>query len=106
MKVLIDECMPKRLAGRLSGHEVKTVPQMGWAGIKNGELLALAEKEFEVFLTVDQNLPFQQNLSRFKIAVVIVPCASNDIDQLLPFVPGILTALPKAKPGIALTVSG
>jgi len=54
MKVLLDECMPKRLADRLSGHEVKTVPQMGWAGIKNGELLALAENEFEIFLTVDQ----------------------------------------------------
>ena len=105
MKVLLDECLPKRLADRLSGHEIKTVPQMGWAGVKNGELLALAEKEFEVFLTVDQNLPFQQNLSRFKIAVVIVRCGSNDIDQLGPFVPGILEALRSAKPGQAVTVS-
>ena len=60
MKILLDECIDRRLARELKGHTVKTVPQMGWAGIKNGRLLAAAEKEFDVFVTVDRNLSFQQ----------------------------------------------
>ena len=64
MKILLDECIDRRLAKDIAGHEVKTVPQMGWATIKNGDLLTLAEKGFEVFVTVDRNLSFQQNLSR------------------------------------------
>lgn len=59
MKLLLDECIDRRLAKDLEGHEVKTVPQMGWAGIKNGALLTLAENEFDVFITVDRNLSFQ-----------------------------------------------
>jgi len=62
VNILIDECIDRRLAKQLSGHIVKTVPQMGWAGIKDSELLGLAEIEFDVFITVDRNLPFQQNL--------------------------------------------
>jgi hypothetical protein len=65
VKLLLDECVDRRFAKELQGHFVKTVPQMGWATIKNGELLALAEKEFDVFITVDRNLSFQQNLSKF-----------------------------------------
>lgn len=63
MKLLLDECIDRRLARELTAHEVKTVPQMGWAGTKNGQLLALAEAEFDVFITVDRNLSCQQNLS-------------------------------------------
>lgn len=59
MKILLDECIDRRLAKDIAGHEVKTVPQMGWAATKDGELLALAEKDFEVFVTVDRNLSFQ-----------------------------------------------
>ena len=59
MKILLDECIDRCLARELKGHSVKTVPQMGWATIKNGRLLALAEKNFDVFLTVDRNLSFQ-----------------------------------------------
>jgi Domain of unknown function (DUF5615) len=67
LKLLLDECVDRRFAGELPGHDVKTVPQMGWAGIKNGVLLTLAEAEFDVFITVDRNLSFQQNLPRFNI---------------------------------------
>ena len=74
VKILLDECVDRRLARELAGHEVKAVPQMGWAGIKNGELLTLAEKEFEAFVTVDRNLSFQLNLPRYNIAVIVLRC--------------------------------
>ena len=78
MKILLDECVDRRLARELAGHEVKTVPQMGWAGIKNGELLTLAEKEFDAFVTVDRNLSFQLNLPRYDIAIIVLRCRTND----------------------------
>jgi hypothetical protein len=63
MRILLDECVPRRLARELAGHDVRTVPEMGWSGKRNGELLQLmAGQGFEVFLTVDQNLRYQQNL--------------------------------------------
>lgn len=72
MRILLDECIDRRLAKEIEGHEVVTVPQAGWAGIKNGELLALAQQQFDVLVTVDRNLSFQQNLPQFNIAVVIL----------------------------------
>lgn len=77
MRILLDECIDRRLTKDIVGHEVKTVPQMGWATIKNGELLALAEDEFDVFLTVDRNLSFQQNLPKFNLAVIVLCAPSN-----------------------------
>ena len=77
MKILLSECIDRRLAKEIVGHDVKTVPTMGWAIIENGELLALAEKEFDVFLTVDRNLSFQQNLPRFNLAVIVLRAPSN-----------------------------
>ena len=62
MKILLDECIDRRLAKEIEGHEVVTVPHVGWAGIQNGELLRLAQAQFDVFVTVDRNLPFQQHL--------------------------------------------
>jgi len=72
VRILLDECVDRRLAKEITGHEVVTVPQKGWVGIKNGDLLALAQEQFDVFVTVDQNLSFQQNISQFNIAVVIL----------------------------------
>ena len=69
MRILLDECIDRRLQKDIVEHEVKTVPQMGWATIKNGELLTLAEEEFDVFLTVDRNLAFQRNLPRFNLVL-------------------------------------
>ena len=104
MKILLDECVPRGLRRYLAGHEVLTVPEAGWGGIKNGRLLTLAQDSFDVFLTVDQNIPFQQNLPLFRIAVLVVPARSNDINDILPFVPAILAALPSVEPGQAITV--
>ncbi len=105
MKILIDECIDRRLARDLIDYEVKTVPQMGWAGIKNGKLLAKASSEFDVFLTVDQNLPFQQNLSQFDIAVVVIQSKSNRLVDLKGFIPKILIMLPNLIKGEATVIS-
>ena len=94
MKLLLDECIDRRLAGTLAWHEVKTVPQMGWSGIKNGELLALAEETFDVFITVDRNLSFQQNLHKFNIAVLVLHAPSNRLADLRPLIPKVLSILP------------
>lgn len=99
MNLLLDECIDRRLARELKGHAVKTVPQMGWATIKNGRPLALAAGKFDVFITVDRNLSFQQHLPKYNIAVVVIQSRSNRIDDLKPLVPAILSALPKCKVG-------
>ena len=99
MRVLLDECVDSRLALELTGHDVTTVPEAGWAGTRNGELLALAEQRFDAFLTVDRNLSFQQPLPKFRIAVVVVRAPTNRLRDLLPLVPQVLAALPGAKHG-------
>jgi hypothetical protein len=92
--------MRRLAAGRdLAGHEVRTVPEMGWAAFENGDLLALAERDFDVFLTVDRNLSFQQNVPRFNIAVVILHAATNRLSDLRVFVPKLLETLPMVKRG-------
>lgn len=108
MKILLDECLDRRLARELEGdeREIRTVPQVGWASIKNGKLLALAAEEFDVFLTVDANLPHQQNLSRFNIAVVVLRPRSNKLADLKPLVPALLAALPTVKKGEATIIGG
>jgi hypothetical protein len=97
--VLLDECIDRRLAGDIQGHDVKTAPEAGWAGVQNGDLLARAEHEFEAFITVDRNLPFQQDLSRFSIAVLVLRARSNRVSDLRALVPQLLAALSAAKRG-------
>src|SRR3954469_4850788 len=104
MKILLDECVDRRFAKEPPGHFVKTVPQMGWATIKNGELLVLAEKEFDVFITVDRNLSFQQNLPKFDIAVLVLHATSNRLADLKPLVPEILSTLPTLTKGKAVHI--
>jgi Domain of unknown function (DUF5615) len=101
VELLLDECIDRRLAKDLAGHGVKTVPQMGWAGIKNGALLALAEKEFDAFITVDRNLSFQQSLPKFDIAVLVLHAPSNRLADLRPLAPQILSTLPTLTRGVA-----
>ena len=104
MKVLLDECVDRRFARDLPGHFVRTVPQMGWATIKNGRLLRLAEKEFDVFVTVDRNLSFQQSLPKFDIAVVVLRAKSNRIEALRPLAAPLLVALPGTRAGRVLVI--
>jgi predicted nuclease of predicted toxin-antitoxin system len=105
MKLLLDECIDRRLAREFVGYEVKTVPQMGWAGVKDGQLLALAESEFDVFVTVDRNLSFQQNLPEFDVAVIVLQASSNRLTDLKPLVPKVLSILPTVAKGQAITVT-
>lgn len=99
MRVLLDECLPRRLKRDLEGHEVRTVPEMGWAGIKNGALLRRAAEQFDVFLSSDHNIKFQQNLATVRIGIIVMHATSNDISVLRPLMPAVLEALPSARPG-------
>jgi hypothetical protein len=98
-RVLLDECIDWRLAEHLHPHEVRSVSKIGWAGITSGELLRRAEEAFEVFVTVDRNLSFQQPIVDFGIAVVVLAAKSNRLRDLLPLVPRLLTATDSAAAG-------
>ena len=105
MRILLDECVPRQLLRELREHEVMTAPELGWGGLKNGALLSRAvNTQFDVFLTVDKNLPIQQKLAAYAIAVVVLRCATNDIADLKKLVPELLTKLPKAKKGEATVI--
>ena len=106
MRVLLDECLPRRLKRDLTGHVARTAPEMGWAGKRNGDLLRLAAGEFDAFLTVDRRLPREHELATLRIAVIVLVAHSNRHLDLLPLVPAILDILPRAKPGEAAVVGG
>ena len=107
MRVLLDECVPRRLRHRLPDHDVRTVREMGWDGKRNGELLSLAVAEgFQVFLTADQNLRHQQNWRKIGLAVVILVAQSNDPKSLEPLMPHVLALLPTLQPGQLVEVAG
>ena len=105
MRVLLDECLPARLKRELVGHEARTAPEMGWASKRNGELLALAAEHCDAFLTADRNVSYQQDLSSFDIAVVVLVARSNRFEDLRPLTPQILEILPNAQHGAATLVS-
>ncbi|HKN28232.1 MAG TPA: DUF5615 family PIN-like protein [Roseiarcus sp.] len=105
MKVLLDECVDWRLSRDILGHDVKMARQMGWTTIKNGEVLSLASESFDVFVTVDRNLSFQQNLGSFSIAVVVLQAKSNRLADLKPLAARLLAAIDSALPG-AVTLIG
>jgi hypothetical protein len=104
MKVLLDECIDQRFASEITGHEVKTVPEMGWVNLKNGQLLTLAQADFDVFVTVDRNLPYQQNLPKYNIAVVVLRAKSNRLADLQPLVPELVSTLLTAPIGTATII--
>ncbi len=98
MRILLDECLPRVLGQELSEHHVRTVREMQWSGSKNGKLLALTAQEFDVFLTVDSNMRYQQNMITFAIAVVTLVTVSNRLEHILPLVPHLLEILPTIQP--------
>jgi len=106
MRVLLDECVPRALRRELPGHEVKTVADAGWAGAKNGELLQLAARRFDVLLTVDRSLEYQQNFADLTLAVIVVHTRSNDVAVLRPLMPAVLAAISKTKPGMVTHIHG
>ena len=84
MRLLLDESVPSKLKRALASHYVRTVVEKGWSGLKNGKLLAAAALEFDVVITVDKNMPYQQNLATLPVAVVILDAVSNKLSSLLP----------------------
>jgi hypothetical protein len=101
MRAFLDECVDWRLAREITGHEVITARQMGWTSIKNGELLTLASQQFDVFVTVDRNLSFQQNLAMLNIAIIVLQARRNRLTELKPLIPSLLAAISSAEPGLA-----
>jgi len=104
MRLLIDECLPRALKRRFPEHEFRTVQEMGWSAKKNGVLLALADGKFDVLLTIDQNLEYQQDLANRQIAMLVISALSNQIEDLEPVVPHVLTALRNIRPGRVVRV--
>jgi hypothetical protein len=102
--VLLDECVDARLASPLSGFAVQTVSARGWAGITNGRLLALAQDEFDVLLTVDRNLSFQQHLPKYSIAVVLLSARTNRLADLVELVPQLIEVVRVAPKGTVTRV--
>jgi predicted nuclease of predicted toxin-antitoxin system len=102
VKILLDESVPRLLKRRLSRLDISTVQEMGWAGLRNGELLRRAEEHFDVFVTADQNLLYQQNLSGRTLAILVLP--SNQVPLVARFVPVIETLLTTIQPGTVVDV--
>jgi len=99
MRILIDECLNWRLSRALTGHYGVSVQKMGWSGYKNGDLLTLAEKEFDVFLTGDRNLSLQQGVSQYDIAIVVLHAVSTQLHHTLPLMDKVLKLMPSLKRG-------
>ena len=93
MRIPLDECLPRKLKALLRECECSTAPERGWAGKKNGELLRLAAGQFDVFLTSDRNLSFQQNLPGFSVAVIVLHARANRLESLAPLMPAVLEVL-------------
>ena len=105
MRLLLDECVPRRLKSELPDHDVHTVVEMGWSAKRNGALLRLMLSEkFEGLLTVDQNIEFQQNVRASGIAVAVVIVKKNRLKEIRPLVPAIIDALSRLQPGQVVRV--
>jgi hypothetical protein len=106
LRVLLDECVPRRLKADLREHEVRTVQEEGWASLKNGELLRAAAGRFDVLLTVDRSIPFQQNLRGLEIGVLAMVVTSNRLVDIRPLMSQVRSALPKVRAGEVMRVGG
>ena len=106
MRVLLDENLPVDLAAELVGHDVATVSDLGWQGVKNGELLQRIQGTYEVLVTIDQNLEFQQNISSLDLCVVLAVAPSNRMVHLRPIIPALLQAIETGRSDELLRVVG
>jgi predicted nuclease of predicted toxin-antitoxin system len=99
MRLLLDESLPYRLKTVFPGHQVNTVTEMGWKSLSNGELLARASGLFQVFLTADKKLQYQQNIVKFDIALIVLNARQNRFVDYEPLIPRLLEALTRIHPG-------
>ena len=102
MKILLDESVPRLLKLRLPHLDISTVPEMGWAGVRNGELLRRAEEHFNISITADRNLQYQQNLSGLRLAILVLP--SNQVPTVNQLLPAVETLLATIQPGTIVDV--
>jgi PIN like domain len=106
MRILLDECAPRRLRRELPGHDVRTVQEMGWSGKKNGDLVRLmAGQSFELLLTVDQSIRHQRNLQGSGVAVIVLIAVSNRPADLVPLMPSAVAVLGSIKPGEVVEIT-
>jgi predicted nuclease of predicted toxin-antitoxin system len=107
MRLILDECLPARLRRDLPGHDVQTVPQAGWASIKNGQLLRLIAEsgKFDIFVTMDKNLPHEQSLKELPFAVVVLRAKSNRFEDTHPLMEVLSRRLPEFLPGQVYVLS-
>jgi hypothetical protein len=105
VRVLLDESVPKRLGRLLAPHEVVTVAQRRWRSVSNGELLSRAAAEFDVLVTADRRMEYQQNVPRYRIGVIVLVARRNRLKDYEPLVPQLLEALANVRPGQILHVA-
>lgn len=107
MRLLIDECVDERLRHEFLNHDCQTARFAGFAGLTNGNLLLAAEAAgFDVIITVDQNIPYQQNLQNRRVAIVILRAPTSRLEDLKQTIPAVLTTLADIRPGEVVIVSG
>jgi hypothetical protein len=97
--------LTRKLKRELPGYDVSTVQEMGWASIRNGELIKLMTGKIDVFITGDQNLRYQQNLSSLKFAIIVLIAVNNNYKTLQPLMPLVLAKLPEIKPGEIIEIN-
>lgn len=106
MRIILDECLPRRLVRDLQPYTATTVPRQGWAGRKNGDLLRVIIPEFDVFITLDSNLVHQQHLTGIDLCIITLHAPNSRYETLLPMVPQILAAITESQPGLIIHVGG
>jgi predicted nuclease of predicted toxin-antitoxin system len=105
MKILLDECVTKRLKSYLTAHDVTTVTEKGWSGLKNGQLMVAASSAgFDILLTIDKNLQHQQNISSYPLIIVILNSTSSKLEMLIRFLPAFEQQLPGFTKGNAYLI--
>ena len=102
--MLLDECVPRPLRRHFVGHDVSTIEQAGYKSLKNGALLAAASKDFDVLVTVDKNIQYQQNTGSFPISILVLSARTNNLIDLLPIIPNALEALETIGQGMIVSV--
>ncbi len=106
MRLLLDECVPPQLLRHFAGWDIKSALRIGWSGKKNGELLrSMVAEGFEVLVTSDRNIPFQQNLRRAGISIVVLAGGGNRLRDLIPLIPSAVAALATIKPGEVIEIT-
>ncbi|HBX50686.1 MAG TPA: hypothetical protein DEH02_06395 [Bacteroidales bacterium] len=105
MKILLDECVTKKLKDLLIGHTVFTISQMEWTGMKNGMLIKRAEqKNFDILLTIDKNICYQQNTSKYNLTIVVLNANNSNIETLQDYIPNFLNQINTFEKGKIYTI--